>query len=501
MAGTTWNRTQARRGRGGVRLAPAAVDSLIALAALLGMALLWRATARPVDLTVDGVGDTVFTHRATLGALLDDLGLDPGAQDTLSHPPQTRLRDAGSVTLLRGRPVRILADGRDEQTSSAAATAAEVFTLAGIEVDAYDVILLDGEPVAHDAPLPAPEQTLAPLTYDRGHAWDRLEVEPLQLRLRRALPVIVDEGGLPYTVRTTAQTVGEALREAEITLYLGDRVEPSLGSAVTTGLRVLIQRSTPLSIYVDGRQHKTRTRAGTVGDALTAMGVVLAGLDRVEPALETELYPGINIAVTRVSEDIEVEEQIEPFETIFFADPNLPIDTQQVVNAGAEGITRQRYRVIYENGAEVSRVMEDEWLAQAPDQRRIAYGQQITAQTAVVDGVPITYWRKIRMLATSYTAESAGGNRTRTGDLLRDNLVAVDPRLIPLRSQVFVPGYGQADALDTGGGIISRRIDLAYVNRPWQSWSRWVDVYLLWPPPPAGDITWVVPNFPRVPGS
>ena len=133
--------------------------------------------------------------------------------------------------------------------------------------------------------------------------------------------------------------------------------------------------------------------------------------------------------------------------------------------------------------------------------QRIAYGQLITPQTAVVDGVPITYWRKVRMLATSYTAESAGGNVTRTGDALRDSLVAVDPRLIPLRSQVFVPGYGVADALDTGGGIISRRIDLAYVDRPWQSWSRWVDVYLLWPPPPAGDITWVIPNFPRVPGS
>jgi 3D (Asp-Asp-Asp) domain-containing protein len=311
----------------------------------------------------------------------------------------------------------------------------------------------------------------------------------------------VDEGGLPYTVRTTAQTVGEALREAEITLCLGDRVEPSLGSAVTTGLRVLIERSTPLSIYADGRQHRTRTRADTVADALSAMGVVLAGLDRVEPTLDTALYPGINIAVTRVHEEIEVEEQIEPFETVFEPDANLPIDTQQVVNAGAEGITRQRSRVIYENGEEVSRVLEDEWLAQAPDMRRIAYGQQITPQTAVVDGVPITYWRKVRMLATSYNAESAGGNITRTGDALRDAVVAVDPRIIPLRSQVFVPGYGQADALDTGGGIISRRIDLAYVNRPWQSWSRWVDVYLLWPPPPAGNITWVIPNFPRVPGS
>ena len=45
---------------------------------------------------------------------------------------------------------------------------------------------------------------------------------------------------------------------------------------------------------------------------------------------------------------------------------------------------------------------------------------------------------------------------------MRSGIVAVDPALIPLRNQVYVPGYGIGDALDTGGGIRSRRIDLAY---------------------------------------
>jgi 3D (Asp-Asp-Asp) domain-containing protein len=114
------------------------------------------------------------------------------------------------------------------------------------------------------------------------------------------------------------------------------------------------------------------------------------------------------------------------------------------------------------------------------------------------DGTVITYWRKIKMLATSYSTDSAGGNRTRTGDLVRKGVVAVDPRLIPLRSQVYVPGYGVGDALDTGGGIISRRIDLAYEPDDFTWVRRWVDVYLLWPPPNDG-ITWVVPNYPPVP--
>ena len=324
--------------------------------------------------------------------------------------------------------------------------------------------------------------------------------EPLQLRLTRAIPLVVHEGGLPYTINTTAQTVGEALRQSEVILYLGDRVQPSLGSRVTANMNVYIERSVPVTLQADGRKVKTRTQAQTVGDALSASGIVLAGLDRVEPPLETPLYNNIQIAVTRLHEDVEVEEEIAPYETVFFADPTLPIDMQEVADPGANGITRTRYRVRYENGEEVNRVLEDTWTAQEPAQRRIAYGQLIEPQTATVEGQTITYWRKIKMLATSYHPAALGGdNVTATGEILHKGVVAVDPRIIDLRSQVFVPGYGVGSAFDTGGGIISRRIDLGYDDFNYESWSKWVDVYLLWPPPADSQITWVLPNSPPVP--
>ena len=82
---------------------------------------------------------------------------------------------------------------------------------------------------------------------------------------------------------------------------------------------------------------------------------------------------------------------------------------------------------------------------------------------------------------------------------MRHGGVAVDPAVVPLRSRVFVPDYGMGDALDTGGAIIARRIDLGYDDSNLVLWNRWVDVYLLWPPPPASQITWVLPNWPRPP--
>jgi 3D (Asp-Asp-Asp) domain-containing protein len=218
------------------------------------------------------------------------------------------------------------------------------------------------------------------------------------------------------------------------------------------------------------------------------------------------LYENIKINVTRVRDDIEISEEIAPFETVYVADGNLAIDTQQVVNAGAEGVTRTRYRVRYENGNEVTRVLEDTWVAQEPAERVIAYGQQITPQTVTVGGQQITYWRHIRMLATSYSASTAGTSptasnygRTYTGDTMRHGIVAVDPAIVPLRSQVYVSDYGYGDALDTGGAIRARRIDLGYDDSNLVLWNRWVDVYLLWPPPAASEITWVLPNWPRPP--
>ncbi|HWL13789.1 MAG TPA: LysM peptidoglycan-binding domain-containing protein [Ureibacillus sp.] len=71
----------------------------------------------------------------------------------------------------------------------------------------------------------------------------------------------------------------------------------------------------------------------------------------------------------------------------------------------------------------------------------------------------------LTMQATAYTASCEGCTGiTATGINLLENpdakVISVDPTVIPLGSKVYVEGYGEAIAGDTGGGIKGHKIDV-----------------------------------------
>ena len=80
--------------------------------------------------------------------------------------------------------------------------------------------------------------------------------------------------------------------------------------------------------------------------------------------------------------------------------------------------------------------------------------------------------------ATAYTWT---GYRTATGTWPSRGTVAVDPRVIPLGTELHIEGYGSAVALDTGGAIQGQRVDL-YMDTEHECWQwgrRQVEVRVL----------------------
>ena len=183
----------------------------------------------------------------------------------------------------------------------------------------------------------------------------------------------------------------------------------------------------------------------------------------------------------------------------------MELDRQEVRQAGTAGVIKTRTRIRYENDQEVKREVEDEWLDQEPQNRLIAYGTKIVIRTVETEEGPLEYWRRISMLITPYSAATSGKapdhplyGITRLGIPVEYGMAAVDPKVIPLRTKLYVPGYGVALAADTGGLILGKHIDLAYdEGQPLPDLYGWEDVYILTPVPAPDRIRYVLPQWPQ----
>ena len=96
-------------------------------------------------------------------------------------------------------------------------------------------------------------------------------------------------------------------------------------------------------------------------------------------------------------------------------------------------------------------------------------------------GIP-RYSAAYTMHASAYLpSDGGGGGITATGIPARRGVVAVDPNVIPLGSRLFIPGYGEAIAADTGGAIVGNTIDLCMesYDEAMQFGRRSVEVYVI----------------------
>ena len=93
----------------------------------------------------------------------------------------------------------------------------------------------------------------------------------------------------------------------------------------------------------------------------------------------------------------------------------------------------------------------------------------------------LPYSKKMTVFSTSYDKNCSGcSGTTETGLPTGFGVVAVDPKVIPLGTKLYIPGYGRAVAGDTGGNIKGAKIDLGFDNVKNGWWSaRFVEIYIL----------------------
>ena len=416
----------------------------------------------------------------TVADILEAAKVSYRPEDLIIPVLESATIQGSTITVKRARPITLRQGDDVRNLWTLQPTLATFLSEAGTTVDRTDQILADG----------------------RLFSFQSLSTVPIpeKVEILRSLDVIIRDGQDEISLHTEAKTVGQALTEAGIVLNAADTVNPLQGNWLSQDLEIEIVRAEPITILVDGQIIQTHSHHSNALDILAETGIGLSGLDYAMPDQGTPLQPGDTIEVIRVSEEFQVQDETIPFDSVLVASDELELDQKAMLSQGASGLERIRTRIRYENGVEVGQSPAGAWISRPANDEVIGYGTKIIIRSLDTPGGPIEYWRVVKMRATSYTAASAGKPQdhpaygiTASGVPAGSGVVAIDPNIVPFRSNVYVAGYGIGFAGDTGGGVKGRIIDFGYDEGELVSWRGYVDVYFLTPVPPADEINYLIP--------
>jgi uncharacterized protein YabE (DUF348 family) len=301
----------------------------------------------------------------------------------------------------------------------------------------------------------------------------------LTVEVTRSKPIRLNVDDLQsFNARTTCITVGEALTDLSRRFGLGikdiDEVNFSRSDTLVANMELNVRRAIPVHIQVDGNQSDTYLAPRTVDEALVKLGITLGEKDKVSLPLDHILVPDDKIQIIRVVEKVETVKTEIPYKEVA-QDADFPLGLpDQVIDNGSNGLQEQTIKLTLEDGKEVQREVLNQRIVLEPVNKVVSRGAQTTISRG---GTKFSFKRAIVMTATAY---SMPGSRTATGAPVRWGVVAVDPSVIPLGTKLYVDGYGPAVALDTGGAIRGKKIDL-YMNTTSAAYSwgvRQVVVYI-----------------------
>jgi uncharacterized protein YabE (DUF348 family) len=267
---------------------------------------------------------------------------------------------------------------------------------------------------------------------------------------------------------TFSGNVEELLEEKGIKVDSTDKVLPGLDAKLEDGMEVEFKNSFKVNLTVAGLQKEITTTEDTLKDLLTKQNVSVNRRDILSHPLNHKLQPNEKIDIVKVEEKIVKETQKIPYEVKTVLDNNLYKGETRKTKSGKLGEKQIAYKVVYHNGKPVNKIVVGENVTVEPTTEIVKKGtaeiRVASSRSSVSRGSTLqatsTSGVNMRVTATAYT----GGGTTATGVPARYGVIAVDPRVIPYGTRVYIPQFGGTFvAADTGGAIKGNKIDV-YLN-------------------------------------
>lgn len=271
------------------------------------------------------------------------------------------------------------------------------------------------------------------------------------------------------------------LTEAGLALGADDTYTTVAGVGVS---EINVQRGRTVTVNNCGEVIEVITRGETVEQLLNRLGIAVNADTSLSAPLNTMTYDGMVLSISHTVRREEVYTVAIPHEVVYCNDNTIPEGQTAVLTKGVDGQLACTASVVYVDGVETKRTVLDQTVIQQPVSEVVAVGTggvettpgYFSGELEIGDGYIIletgerlTFTDVLKVQATAYTHTDEGCNEvTATGTIVRVGTVAVDPRMIPYGTRMFILSddgkivYGVATAEDCGGAIKQNRIDLYY---------------------------------------
>jgi resuscitation-promoting factor RpfB len=223
------------------------------------------------------------------------------------------------------RGVAIDVEGRTKHVRTYATTAKDLLERQGIDVRKADLV------------LPA-----------RGLR----DGDRVTFRRAKRMTVVMD--GHRRRVTAHGLTVGEVMRDLGLVAGPKDHVFPAPGTKVRPSTAIYVRNAIHAVVRVDGLKRDVVSSADTVRNLLRQANIAVGAHDYVFPSRDAVPYDGMWVRVVRVRRITETREVTIPFSYVTRKDSSLPSGERRVVQEGREGLQLERYSVLIEDGVRVS---------------------------------------------------------------------------------------------------------------------------------------------------